>query len=93
MSDDTNASRDRFLYPHSRYRGKFTPQNLVFNANLQEFAHKVEYICALETNGKISPQEAYREVKALYKQLKLSKNELGIGETSADDEPPEADKP
>lgn len=88
MSDDPNASRDRFLYPRSRYRGEFTPQNLVFNSNLQEFAHKVEYICALETNGKISPHEAYQEVKALYKQLKQSKRELGIGDPPTEGETP-----
>ena len=77
--NNSSVSRDRFLYARSRYRGNFTPQNLVFNANLQEFAQRIEYICALETNGKMSPEEAYKEVKRLYKQLKKSKKELGIG--------------
>lgn len=75
----SSVSRDRFLYPRRRYRGDFTPQNLVFNANLQEFAQRIEYICALETNGKIPPDEAYTQIKKLYKQLKKSKKELGIG--------------
>ncbi len=26
-----------FLYPRSRYQGSVKPENLVFNANLQEF--------------------------------------------------------
>jgi len=78
--------RSEFLYPRGRYHGEFTPENLVFNANLQEFAHKISYICNLETAGKISTEEAYSQVKALWKELKQSKKQLGIGESSnADD--------
>ncbi|NJO47782.1 MAG: hypothetical protein HC825_05810 [Oscillatoriales cyanobacterium RM1_1_9] len=78
------TERDDFLYPRGRYRGKFTPQNLTFDANLQEFAQKINYICGLETSGKISPDEAYHQIKDLWKQVKTSKDNLGIGE-----EPPE----
>lgn len=78
MAETNNPERDNFLYPRSKYRGKFTPENLVFNANLQEFAQQIEYICALETNGKITPNQAYLDIKALYKQLKQSRRELGI---------------
>lgn len=74
------ANRSDFLYPHSRYYGKVQPENLVFNANLQEFAQLVSYICNLETAGKISPEEAYEKIRDLWKQLKRSKKELGIGE-------------
>lgn len=74
--------KDNFLHPRSRYRGKFTPENLAFNANLQEFAQRVSYICGLETGGKISPEQAYHEIKDLWKQLKKSKQELRIGEQS-----------
>jgi isopropylmalate/homocitrate/citramalate synthase len=69
-----------FLNPRSRYRGQIKPENLVFNANLQEFANRVTIICSLETNGKMTPEESYKEIKALWKQLKRSKKELGIGE-------------
>jgi hypothetical protein len=72
--------KDRFLYPQHRYHGDFDPQNVVFDANLQEFAQKIGYICTLENSGKIAPDDAYRQIKALYKQLKASKRELGIGE-------------
>jgi hypothetical protein len=68
-----------FLYPRSRYRGQVKPENLVFNANLQEFSQRISFICGLETNGKLSPEESYREIKALWKQLKRSKKQLGIG--------------
>ncbi|KST63173.1 DUF7219 family protein [Mastigocoleus testarum] len=69
-----------FLYPHSSYHGKVKPENLVFNANLQEFAQKVGYICNLESNGKISGEEAFKEIKILWKQLKESKKLLKVGE-------------
>jgi hypothetical protein len=77
---------DRYLYPRSRYRGKFTPQNLAFNSNLQEFAQKIGYVCALETSGKVSSAQAYQEIKALWKELKTSKKELGIGSELVNDE-------
>lgn len=76
---------DNFLYPHSRYRGQVKPENLVFNANLQEFAQRIGYICNLETGGKISPEESYQQIKQLWKQLKKSKKQLGIGKTSSQD--------
>lgn len=68
-----------FLNPRSRYYGEVKPENLVFNANLQEFANRVTIVCGLETNGKMAPDEAYREIKSVWKQLKRSKKELGIG--------------
>jgi hypothetical protein len=76
--------KEKFLYPRSSYRGEFTPENMVFNANLQEFAQQVSYICNLETAGKLKPGEAYRNIKALWKQLKQSRKELGIGEDFQD---------
>ncbi|MGL5081868.1 MAG: DUF7219 family protein [Microcoleaceae cyanobacterium] len=89
------TERDDFLYPRGRYYGKFNPQNLAFNANLQEFTQKISYICALETSGKLSPTDAYKQIKSLWKQLKRSKKDLGIGEevpgphSTENDDPPE----
>lgn len=79
MSQQSDNSKDNFLYPKGRYYGDFSPENpnnLLFNANLQEFANKVAYICALETNDKISTQEAYDRIKKLWHQLKISKKAL-----------------
>ncbi len=73
-------NKDKFLYPRDRYYGQVKPENLVFNANLQEFYLRVSYITALETNGKLSPEESYSQIKAAWKQLKLSKKQLGINE-------------
>ncbi|MBD2510452.1 hypothetical protein H6G91_24770 [Nostoc muscorum FACHB-395] len=83
--DESNINdKNKFLYLRSRYYGQVKPENLVFNANLQEFAHKVSYITSLETSGKLEPEDAYKQIKALWKQLKHSKKALFIGE-----EPPE----
>ncbi len=87
------VDKSDFFYPRSRYYGNFTPQNLAFDANLQEFAHKVTFICSLETGGKLSPEEAYEEIKALWKQLKRSKKELGIGQPPASDNGSESSQP
>lgn len=77
-NDEQNKKRKKegFLYPHSQYRGHFSPEELVFDANLQEFAQRVSYICGLESNGKLSPKTAYEEIRTLVHQLKQSKKEL-----------------
>lgn len=74
------TDRDEFIFPRNRYYGDFKPENVVFNANLQEFAQRVNYICNLETSGKLPPDEAYEAIKDLWKQLKASKRELNIGD-------------
>ena len=53
---------------------------MVFNSNLQEFAHKVGYICSLQTGGKVAPEQAYKKIELLWTELQRSKEELGIGE-------------
>lgn len=67
-----------FLYPYSRYRGEVKPENLVFNANLQEFAQRVSLISNLETGGKLTPIESFQEIELLWEKLKHSKTQLGI---------------
>lgn len=67
-----------FLYPRSSYYGQFKPEYLAFNANLQEFAQRVTYICNLQTGGKIPPEEAYKRIQSLWKQLKRTKKQLEI---------------
>jgi hypothetical protein len=72
----SNIDKDRFLNPMPSYRGEFSPENLAFNANLQEFTNRVSIICALETGGKISPSEAYKQIKDLWTELDQSKKNL-----------------
>lgn len=65
------------FYWGSRYRGNPTPENIVFNANLQEFAQKVDLIVALQTGGKLSAEESYVQIETLWEQLQESKQHLG----------------
>jgi len=86
MNQSQGEDKNKFLYPRGRYYGQVKPENLVFNANLQEFAQKVGIITSLESNGKLDPKEAYQQIKELWKQLKRSKKKLRIG-----GEPPTTD--
>ncbi|WP_445634928.1 Isopropylmalate/homocitrate/citramalate synthase [Nostoc sp. DSM 114161] len=65
--------KNSFLYPLSRYYGQVTSDNLIFNANLQEFAQKIGYISSLQTNGKLSQKEALSKIEALWQEFKASK--------------------
>ena len=76
QADSNPDPKAAFLTPRSRYRGEFTPENLVFNANLQEFAQRVSLLCGLETGGKLTPDEAYEQIKQLWQQLKAAKSNL-----------------
>lgn len=80
MDKDKDKDKSDFIFPKSPYHGEWSPEALVFNANLQEFAQKVGIICSLQTNGKISVEEAYHQIKTLWKQLKHSKKQLDIDE-------------
>jgi hypothetical protein len=70
------GDRSNFINPRSRYQGNFTPEHLMFNANLQEFSHRVSIICGLETGGKLTPEESFEQIQALWKKLKKSKKAL-----------------
>ena len=76
MNDNPENVKDKFFNPQSTYRGDFTPESLAFNANLQEFANRISIICSLETGGRMNTEDAYKEIKQLWKQLKKSKAEL-----------------
>ncbi|HEY9632618.1 MAG TPA: hypothetical protein V6D14_04385 [Coleofasciculaceae cyanobacterium] len=80
MVDSNSVGKQNLLYPRSRYYGSVKPENLIFNANLQEFTQRVNFICNLETNGKLSPEEAYQQIKVLWKQLKRTRKQLGVGD-------------
>jgi hypothetical protein len=73
---DENNKLEQFLYPLSRYNGEFTPDRLLLDANLQEFAQRVGYLVALENGGKLSTEDAYAEIRKLWKQLKRTKKQL-----------------
>jgi hypothetical protein len=68
-----------FFYPHRVYHGVATPENLKFDAMLQDFTQRVDYIVGLETNGKLPTIEAFERIQSLWEQLDSFKKELGIG--------------
>lgn len=74
----SESDKEQFLYPLDNYRGDFKLEKMLFNANLQEFAQRVNVICNLETNGKISSQQAYQEIKVLWKKLKNTRKSLDL---------------
>jgi hypothetical protein len=61
----------------SGYRGDdWTPERLLFHQNLETFAERVGLIVGLQGNGKISQEEAYAQIKKIWKSLKQSKDHL-----------------
>ncbi len=90
MDEQSKANKDAFFYPRAGFKGEFSPEALAFNANLQEFTQRISIICNLETGGKISAEEAYAQIKLLWKALKASKAHLIDVKTPPDVElPPE----
>lgn len=82
-TDDTGADEggrrsEHLLFPRARFTGEFTPENLAFDTNLQEFAQRVSCICSLENSGKITPNDAHQQIRALWKQLARSHKGLNI---------------
>lgn len=79
-NEATMTTKDEFLYPRSRYHGQIKPEELVFNANLQEFTQRISFICNLQTNGKLSAEASYQQIKDLWQQLERTSNSLKIAE-------------
>ena len=54
------------------------------NKFLQEFAHEIGIICALEAGGKLDSKDAYKQIKAKWKELKSRKKSLfpKVGESA-----------
>lgn len=62
---------------HGSYRGRdWSPQRLVFHHNLESFAEQVGLIVGLQSNGKLSQEQAYAQIRQLWKGLKQSKDSL-----------------
>jgi hypothetical protein len=61
-----------FLNPLTSFPGK----QYMLTTNLQSFGHKVDLLCVLQTGGKISAEDAYAEIRALWKELKDANGSL-----------------
>jgi len=65
---------------HASYRGSdWSPERLVFHQNLESFAERVGLIVGLQSNGKLSQELAYAEIRKLWKSLRASKDNLLSG--------------
>jgi hypothetical protein len=65
----------------SGYHGDdWSPQRLAFHQNLERFADRVGLIVGLQSNGKLDQDQAYDEIRSLWKELKGSKNGLKISD-------------
>jgi hypothetical protein len=65
------------LEAHSSYRGDdWTPTSLVFHQNLESFAERVGLIVALQSNGKLTQEQAYDQIRTIWKKLGESKKDL-----------------
>ena len=62
---------------HASYRGNdWSPERLLFHQNLESFAERVGLIVGLQGNGKLSQDQAYAQIRAIWKELKDSKGNL-----------------
>jgi hypothetical protein len=62
---------------HGSYRGSdWSPQRLAFHQNLESFAERVGLIVGLQSNGKLSQEQAYAQIRRIWKELKGSKDTL-----------------
>jgi hypothetical protein len=62
---------------HGSYRGNdWSPQRLAFHQNLESFAERVGLIVGLQSNGKLSQEQAYAQIRQIWKELKGSKDTL-----------------
>jgi len=61
----------------SSFHGEdWSPQRAAFHQNLEQFADRIGLIVGLQGNGKVSQEEAYEQIKALWSQLKGSRKDL-----------------
>ncbi|WP_232756457.1 DUF7219 family protein [Vulcanococcus limneticus] len=61
----------------SSYRGAdWSPQKLAFHQNLEQFADRIGLIVALQAGGKLQQDDAYAEIRSLWKQLDASREHL-----------------
>lgn len=58
----------------------FSLEEVLLEANIREFGHTISLICALETGGKLTADEAYALIKKTWNELKVSRKNLFPGQ-------------
>lgn len=65
------------LEAHSAYHGDdWSPQRLMFHQNLESFAERVGLVVGLQSNGKMTQEQAYAQIRRIWNELKESKDAL-----------------
>jgi hypothetical protein len=59
-------------------------KKMTFDANLAEFASRVQIICSLEAGRHLSPTATFARIKSAWRELKQSKKNLQIDERCLD---------
>jgi hypothetical protein len=76
-SSESNQGVRSPMEAHGSYRGEdWSPDRLMFHQNLESFAERVGLIVGLQANGKLNQEQAYDEIRLIWKQLKQSRDEL-----------------
>ena len=76
MDKVSETSKENFFYPIAPYHDTLNNDKVLFNTNLQIFAHQVGFIANLQTSGKISSQEAYSQIESLWNDLDITINTI-----------------
>ena len=75
MADQDGIRNPMEIY--SSFHGKdWSPQRAAFHQTLEQFADRIGLIVGLQANGKVSQEEAYEQIKELWKALKISRTDL-----------------
>jgi hypothetical protein len=71
-------SKEEFLYPTPAINpdADVSFLDIATINNLNNFSHHVSYLTNLAIGGKMTPDDAYKEIKKLYKAMKQSHKSL-----------------
>lgn len=78
MTTKTQQSKEEFLYPTPTINpdGDMSFLDIAMINNLNNFSHHVSYLTNMAVGGKIKSEDAYKEIKKLYKAMKQSHKSL-----------------
>jgi hypothetical protein len=78
MTADRKQTKEEFLCPtpHINPDSNVSFLDIATANNLNNFSHHVSYLTNLAIGGKMSPEDAYQEIKKLYKAMKQSHKSL-----------------
>jgi hypothetical protein len=74
----SQQAKEEFLYPTPPMNPETDVSflDIATTNNLNNFSHHVSYLTNMAIGGKLTPEEAYQEIKKLYKAMKQSHKSL-----------------